>query len=57
MEDHPDVATRRSRLRLAGVLGFMGVLHFAVPRQFDRIIPRWLPGPPRFWTYASGVWG
>ncbi len=34
----------------------MGVLHFAVPGQFDRIIPSWVPGPPRAWTYASGVW-
>lgn len=34
----------------------MGVLHFAVPGQFDRIIPGWVPGRPRAWTYVSGVW-
>jgi uncharacterized membrane protein len=34
----------------------MGVLHFAIPGQFDRIIPHWVPGRPRAWTYASGVW-
>jgi uncharacterized membrane protein len=34
----------------------MGVLHFAAPAQFDRIIPSWVPGRPRAWTYASGVW-
>jgi uncharacterized membrane protein len=33
----------------------MGVLHFAVPAPFDAIVPPWIPGPARFWTYASGV--
>jgi uncharacterized membrane protein len=47
---------RRSRLLLAGFLLFMGVLHFAVPKPFDKIIPRWLPGNPRTWTYVSGAW-
>ena len=49
-------AERNARLRLAGMLIFMGMLHFAVPRPFDKIIPRWLPGHARAWTYASGVW-
>ncbi|MEU0793152.1 hypothetical protein ABZ342_24020 [Amycolatopsis sp. NPDC005961] len=40
---------------LAGALGFMGVLHFAVPKPFDGLIPRWLPGSRRAWTYGSGV--
>jgi uncharacterized membrane protein len=53
-EEAPPI--RRSRLMLAGGLAFMGVLHFAVPRAFDRIIPGWVPGEPRAWTYASGVW-
>ena len=39
----------------AAGLATMGVLHFAVPDQFDRIIPRWVPGRPRTWTYVSGV--
>ncbi|HWG94171.1 MAG TPA: MauE/DoxX family redox-associated membrane protein [Mycobacteriales bacterium] len=39
---------------LAGLLGGAGVLHFAVPGFFDRIVPPFL-GPPRPWTYASGV--
>jgi uncharacterized membrane protein len=47
---------RRSRLLLAGGLLFMGVLHFAAPTLFDRIIPKWVPGAPRMWTYVSGVW-
>ncbi|MFJ8111752.1 hypothetical protein [Streptomyces sp. NPDC096132] len=45
----------RSPLLLAGLLAGVGVAHFAVPRQFDAIIPRALPGPPRAWTYGSGV--
>ena len=47
---------RRSRLVGAGMLAFMGVLHLAVPKAFDRAIPKWVPGDPRMWTYVSGVW-
>jgi uncharacterized membrane protein len=47
-------AGRRAAL-LAGPLLGMGVLHFAVPAPFDTIVPPWIPGPARFWTYASGV--
>ena len=50
-----DPRTRKSRLRLAGFLSFMGVLHFAAPKQFDNIIPTWVPGRPRTWTYLSGA--
>jgi uncharacterized membrane protein len=50
----PDPAARRAAL-LAGPLLGMGVLHFAVPAPFDTIVPPWIPGPARFWTYASGV--
>jgi uncharacterized membrane protein len=46
---------RRDAAGLAAFLGAMGVLHFAAPKPFDRIIPRALPGDPRVWTYASGV--
>ena len=51
-----DPKARRRRLVGAGGLAVMGVLHFAVPKQFDRIVPGWVPGSPRFWTYFSGVW-
>ncbi|MBA2281607.1 MAG: hypothetical protein H0W25_10300 [Acidimicrobiia bacterium] len=34
----------------------MGVLHFAAPSNFDRIVPDWVPGDPRTWTYVSGLW-
>ncbi|MGW6790712.1 DoxX family protein [Streptomyces chartreusis] len=47
--------SERSPLLLAGLLATAGVAHFAVPRQFDAIVPRSLPGSPRTWTYASGV--
>src|SRR5690242_18234934 len=40
---------------LAGFLAAAAVTHFAVPRQYDAIVPRSLPGSPRTWTYASGV--
>lgn len=40
---------------LAGALGAMGVLHFAVPKPFDGLIPASLPGSRRAWTYGSGV--
>lgn len=46
---------RRSRLVGAGGLAFMGVLHFVLPGPFDRIIPKWVPGDPRLWTYVSGL--
>ena len=40
---------------LATLLTTTGVLHLAVPAPFDAIIPRSLPGTPRFWTIASGI--
>ncbi|MEV5440701.1 hypothetical protein AB0K80_32560 [Streptomyces sp. NPDC052682] len=45
----------RSPLLLAGLLATAGVAHFAVPRPFDAIVPRCLPGTARSWTYASGA--
>lgn len=50
-----------SRLRtaspylLGSLLTVTGALHFAVPKPYDGIIPGWLPGSPRAWTYGSGV--
>ncbi len=40
---------------LAGMLAATGVLHIVAPKQFDTIVPRWLPGPRRRWTYLSGA--
>ena len=47
--------SERSPLVLAGLLAVAGSAHFAVPRQFDHIVPRSLPGSPRAWTCASGA--
>ncbi|MFE2283363.1 hypothetical protein ACFXDJ_04220 [Streptomyces sp. NPDC059443] len=44
-----------SPLLLAGLLATAGVAHAVIPKQFDAIVPRSLPGSPRAWTYASGV--
>jgi uncharacterized membrane protein len=49
------MARRGEALALAGLLAAAGVTHFVKPRQYDALVPRSLPGTPRFWTYASGV--
>ena len=46
---------RRDAAGLATLLATTGVLHFVVPRPFDGIVPRGLPGSPRTWTLVSGV--
>jgi uncharacterized membrane protein len=30
-------------------------LHFLTPEFFDELVPSWLPGERRLWTYGSGV--
>ena len=40
---------------LAATLTTTGVLHLVAPGPFDGIVPRSLPGTPRFWTLASGI--
>ncbi|WP_425329724.1 hypothetical protein [Streptomyces cacaoi] len=40
---------------LARLLGGAGALHFLLPKPFDAIVPRALPGRARAWTYASGA--
>ena len=42
------------RVTVAAILLAAGVAHFAFPAEFDRIVPRWMPGSPRTTTYASG---
>lgn len=46
---------RRSVQGLTALLATLGALHFVAPRPFDEIVPTWVPGSPRMWTYASGV--
>jgi len=48
-------APTRSARMLSGLLLGAGVAHFAVPRPFDDMVPRILPGEPRTWTRLSGV--
>lgn len=40
---------------MLGLMGGAGVTHFTNPGFYDPIVPRWMPGPARAWTYASGV--
>jgi len=32
-----------------------GIGHFIFPKGLDAIVPEFLPGDPRFWTYLSGL--
>lgn len=48
-------ASGSSARLLSGLLVAAGAAHFAVPRQFDAIVPRALPGSPRTWTQISGL--
>ena len=45
----------RSARRLALFLAGSGVLHFAIPKFYDPMIPAQLPGSARAWTLGSGV--
>lgn len=40
---------------LTALLAGAGVTHFWKPGIYDPIVPHALPGPPRAWTYVSGV--
>ena len=46
---------RSSPFLLAGVLAGAAATHFTHPRFYDRMVPRALPGPPRAYTWGSGV--
>jgi uncharacterized membrane protein len=45
----------RSDRALAGLLLIAGATHLLRPGFYDPIVPRYLPGTPRAWTYGSGV--
>lgn len=47
-------ATARAPL-LAAMLATSGAAHLGRPATFDAIVPRALPGPARWWTWASGI--
>jgi uncharacterized membrane protein len=46
-----DPVLDRSRLRFAAMMVAIGVLHFVIPRQFERIVPRWFP-----WRKQAVLW-
>ncbi|MGY0490364.1 DoxX family protein [Streptomyces sp. WG-D5] len=45
----------RSPHLLAGLFAGAGAAHFLMPKPFDAIVPRALPGSARAWTYVSGA--
>jgi uncharacterized membrane protein len=45
----------RSERGLAGLLILTGTTHMVRPSFYDPIVPRFLPGAARAWTYGSGV--
>lgn len=45
----------RWAIGLAALLVVTAAAHFALPGEFDAIVPRVLPQSRRFWTLASGV--
>jgi len=40
---------------LAAMLLIAGIAHFIAPKSLDAIVPAFLPGNPRLWTYLSGA--
>lgn len=48
MKRHPGSA-------LGIFLVLTGIGHFIIPKTLDLIVPEFLPGDPRLWTYLSGV--
>jgi uncharacterized membrane protein len=42
-------------IELGFVMGGAGVTHFTAPQFYDPIVPKWMPGKPRTWVYASGA--
>lgn len=46
---------RWSRRALAALVLGAGTMHFAAPGFFDELVPAWVPGDARAWTYASGA--
>ena len=52
-----DVSDDRSPMpwRMLALMGGAGVTHFTNPGFYDPIVPRWMPGKARTWTYLSGA--
>ncbi len=45
----------RAGLGMGIFLIVTGIGHFVFPTPLDEIVPSFIPGDPRFWTYISGV--
>ncbi len=45
----------RAGLGMGFFLLVTGTGHFLFPTPLDEIVPSFIPGDPRFWTYISGV--
>ncbi len=45
----------RAGLPMGAFLLLTGIGHFVFPAPLDEIVPSFIPGDPRFWTYISGV--
>ncbi len=46
---------RRVPWAMLALMGGAGTTHFTNPGFYDAIVPKWLPGSARTWTYLSGV--
>jgi len=53
MSDTQSVNTKVGR-GMGLMLISTGITHFLFPKPFDTIVPPFLPGDPRIWTYLSG---
>jgi uncharacterized membrane protein len=40
---------------MVALMGGAGTTHFTNPGFYDPLVPEWVPGSARVWTYASGV--
>jgi uncharacterized membrane protein len=53
VEPTPDES--RFPLGMVALMGGAGITHFTNPDFYDPIVPDWMPGSARTWTYLSGV--
>lgn len=46
---------RLARWGLAALFAFSGTAHIVVADQFERLVPRWVPGDPALWNGLTTV--
>jgi uncharacterized membrane protein len=49
------VSSGRFPFAMVALMGGAGTTHFTNPDFYDPIVPEWMPGSARTWTYVSGV--